>query len=132
MALANRFDITDEGGINDYLGVKVTIMPDGTITLTQPHSIHSIISDLGFKENKKGKPTPAPSTSSINRPGPRQISPQRIMEVSVGHRKVEISGEISQTSHRVCSPSVRSVLEQPEAKPLTGGTLHCAVPRDNT
>jgi hypothetical protein len=32
MALAYRFDITDEGGINEYLGVNVTRMPDGTIT----------------------------------------------------------------------------------------------------
>jgi hypothetical protein len=29
--------------------------------------INSIINDLGFKENTKGKDTPAPSTASINR-----------------------------------------------------------------
>ena len=65
--LGARFDITDEGDIDEYLGVKVTRMPDGTITLTQPHLIDSIIADLGFKENTKGKDTPAPSTASINR-----------------------------------------------------------------
>ena len=65
--LAKQFDITDEGNINEYLGVKVTKLPDCTITLTQPHLIDSIIADLGFKENTKGKATPAPSTASINR-----------------------------------------------------------------
>jgi hypothetical protein len=65
--LGKRFDITDEGAIDEYLGVKVTHMKDGTISLTQPHLIDSIIADLGFKENTKGKDTPAPSTASINR-----------------------------------------------------------------
>ena len=65
--LGKRFDITDEGDIDEYLGVKVTRAPDGSITLTQPHLIDSIIADLGFKENTKGKDTPAPSTASIDR-----------------------------------------------------------------
>ena len=65
--LGNRFDITDEGNIDEYLGVKVTRLTDGTILLTQPHLIDSIIADLGFKENTKGKSTPAPSTASLNR-----------------------------------------------------------------
>ena len=42
-------------------------MENGTIELTQPHLIDSIINDLGFKANTKGKDTPAPSTASINR-----------------------------------------------------------------
>ncbi|KAI2507111.1 G-protein coupled peptide receptor [Fragilaria crotonensis] len=65
--LSSRFDITDEGDIDEYLGVKVTREDDGTITLTQPHLIDSIIADLGFRENTKTKSTPAPSTASINR-----------------------------------------------------------------
>jgi hypothetical protein len=64
--LGKRFDITNEGDIDEYLGVKVTRMPDRTISLAQPHLIDSIIADLGFKENTKGKDTPAPSTANIN------------------------------------------------------------------
>ena len=64
--LSKHFDITDEGDIDEYLGVKITRTTDGTITLTQPHLIDSIIADLGFKENTKGKNTPAPSTACIN------------------------------------------------------------------
>jgi hypothetical protein len=65
--LGKGFDITDEGDIDEYLGVKVTRDEDGTITLTQPHLIDSIISDLGFKEIAKGKDTPAPSTAGLDR-----------------------------------------------------------------
>jgi hypothetical protein len=65
--LGQCFDITDEGDIDEYLGVKVTRLDDGTIKLTQPQLIDSIIADLGFKENTKGKDTRAPSTASINR-----------------------------------------------------------------
>ena len=43
-------------------------MPDGSITLVmQILFMDSIITDLGFKANTKGKDTPAPSTASINR-----------------------------------------------------------------
>ena len=67
--LGKHFDITDEGDIDEYLelGVKVTRISDGTITLTQLLLIDSIIADLGFKENTKGKDTTAPSTASINK-----------------------------------------------------------------
>ena len=65
--MGTRFNMTDEGTIDEYLGVKVTHLPDGTISLTQPHLIDSIIKDMGFKENTKGKPTPAPSTVILQR-----------------------------------------------------------------
>ena len=65
--LSQRFEITDEGDIDEYLGVKITTLTTGQITLTQPHLIGSIISDMGFKDNTKEKTTPAPSTASLNR-----------------------------------------------------------------
>ena len=34
-----NFKVTDEGYINDYLGVKVTKRTDGLFKLTQPHLI---------------------------------------------------------------------------------------------
>jgi Reverse transcriptase (RNA-dependent DNA polymerase) len=65
--LGSRFDITDKGDIDEYLGIQVTRMENGTIELTQPHLINSIINNLGFKDNTKGKEMPAPSTANINR-----------------------------------------------------------------
>ena len=43
------FDLTDEGTLTDYLGVKVEHMADGSIKLSQPHLIQQVIDDLGFK-----------------------------------------------------------------------------------
>jgi hypothetical protein len=66
--LGARFEITDKEDLDEYLGVKVTRVPYGTITLTQPRLIDSIIADLGFKdEYTKQKDTSAPSTVSIDR-----------------------------------------------------------------
>jgi hypothetical protein len=52
------FKVSDEGEIDDYLGVKVQRI-GSTITLTQPHLIQKILDDLGFKDNTKTKDTPA-------------------------------------------------------------------------
>eukprot|EP00978_Attheya_sp_CCMP212_P044563 scaffold314436_cov35-Attheya_sp.AAC.1 len=61
------FHITDEGDISDYLGVKVEKLADGTMTLTQPHLIDQIISDLGLKDNTKTKDLPALSSRVLNK-----------------------------------------------------------------
>lgn len=66
-ALKERFTMTDEGAIDEYLGVKVTHLEDNRISLTQPHLIDSIIEDLGFRENTKGKSIPALSSSILHR-----------------------------------------------------------------
>lgn len=61
------FNITDEGNVTDYLGVKVEQMEDGAIKLSQPHLIQQVIDDLGFNERTKGKETPAKSTERLHR-----------------------------------------------------------------
>jgi hypothetical protein len=62
-----QYNVTDEGTIDDYLGVKVQRLADGRITLTQPHLIQQILDDLGFKANSKTKSTPALSTKILHR-----------------------------------------------------------------
>ena len=61
------FNMTDEGDLCDYLGVKVDHLPNGTIKLSQPHLIQQILEDLGFNEKTTTKNTPAPSTQKIGR-----------------------------------------------------------------
>ena len=61
------FDLTDEGTLTDYLGVKVEHLDDGTIKLSQPHLIQQVIDDLGFNSRTKGKDTPAMSTERLHR-----------------------------------------------------------------
>jgi hypothetical protein len=54
-------DLTVEGGISDFLGVKISRQPDGTIHLTQPHLIDQIIPDLWLDrhDSVSTKMTPA-------------------------------------------------------------------------
>ncbi len=61
------FNMTDEGDLCDYLGVKVDHLPNGTIKLSQPHLIQQILNDLGFNEQTGTKPTPAASTVKLGR-----------------------------------------------------------------
>jgi len=42
------FNVEDEGSIEDYLGVQVTKQQDGSILLSQPDLIDSILMDMGL------------------------------------------------------------------------------------
>ena len=46
--LQKIFDVEDEGSIEEYLGVKVDKLDDGSFHLSQPHLIDSILRDLGL------------------------------------------------------------------------------------
>ena len=46
-----NFTIDDEGEVEDFLGVKFQKNKDGTITLTQPQLIDSILKDLPMQGN---------------------------------------------------------------------------------
>ena len=61
------FKITDEGTLSDYLGVEIKPLPNGTIKLSQPQMISSILKDLGFNDRTKTKPSPAPSNLRLDR-----------------------------------------------------------------
>jgi Reverse transcriptase (RNA-dependent DNA polymerase) len=65
--LHRAFRMTDEGDLSDYLGVKIKPLENGLIKLYQPHMIKQILSDLGFNECTKGKPTPAAITTRLDR-----------------------------------------------------------------
>jgi hypothetical protein len=53
-------DLTVEGDISDFLGVNIQREADGTIHLTQPQLIDSILEELGLHgKDAKGKSTPA-------------------------------------------------------------------------
>ena len=42
-SLKKYFDLTDEGDVDDFLGVKITNADDGSITMTQMSLIESIL-----------------------------------------------------------------------------------------
>jgi histone deacetylase 1/2 len=70
-----KYNVTDEGQIDNYLGVKVELLPDGAIKLTQPHLIDQVLKDLnllqsnqeGSKYSPKVCDTPAQSTTILQR-----------------------------------------------------------------
>jgi hypothetical protein len=65
--LGSLYDITDEGEIDAYLGVKVSRTSDETIELKQPHLTQQILDDMGLKSNSKTKEKAAPSSTILHR-----------------------------------------------------------------
>jgi hypothetical protein len=63
-----NLNITDEGDIQDFLGVNISMKDNGTIHLTQPHLIDQILKDLTLTDEKtKSKDTPAKSSQLLKR-----------------------------------------------------------------
>ena len=55
-----RFILTSEGDIKNYLGVEIVKNKDGSFEFKQPHLIQRILDYVNVeKGNNKGKPTPA-------------------------------------------------------------------------
>jgi hypothetical protein len=61
------YNMTNEGDLADYLGVKITRLANGLIKLSQPHLIQQILDDLGMGGNTKPQPTPAAPSVKLNR-----------------------------------------------------------------
>lgn len=65
---AAGLDITEEGDLQDFLGINIEKREDGTINLTQPHLIDQILVDLRLdKEGTKTKSTPAACSKLLKR-----------------------------------------------------------------
>ena len=53
------FELTDEGSIDKYLGVKIDDIDENSFEMSQPFLIRRIIEFLGLEEHKnKGRDTP--------------------------------------------------------------------------
>ena len=64
---AANLDITEEGTLEDFLGVNIDQKEDGSIHLTQPHLIDQILKDLKLEgKDVKTKSTPTPATKLIS------------------------------------------------------------------
>jgi hypothetical protein len=65
--IGNRFDITSNNKVNDFLGVNIVINErDGIITFTQPQLIKLILYNLGLKDDSKIKFTPAVANNVLH------------------------------------------------------------------
>jgi hypothetical protein len=60
------FNITDEGEVDAYLGVKISRPMSDTIQLKQPHLIQQILDNImGMKPNTETKAKAAPSSTIL-------------------------------------------------------------------
>ena len=92
--LRARFKLTEEGDIADYLGLQVSRLTTGSMALTQPQLIASILRDLNFSENTKAKNTPAVSTQLLQWDHEGEKFDEHWDYQSV-IRKTQLPGEIS-------------------------------------
>ena len=61
-----KFNISIEGDVCDYVGVNIERKEDGSIHMTQPQLIQSIISELNFLDTTKPAATPAYSSTTLS------------------------------------------------------------------
>ena len=60
-----NLDITEEGTLEDFIGVNIDIKPNGIIHLTQPHLIHNILGNLNLLGEGTTNKTTTASPSKI-------------------------------------------------------------------
>jgi hypothetical protein len=105
--LDKTFTVSDEGTISDYLGIKVTTLPDGRMSFTQPQLIDSIITDCGLeKPNAKPRTTPALSTRIVRRDEDGEVLAGHQVEISISHWEIELSRKVYASGHSLRSSSV--------------------------
>ena len=66
-ASSRKFTVDDQGDVGDFLGIQVQKQEDGSILLTQPQLIDSILKDLHLQSNSHGKKTPSVTTSLLHK-----------------------------------------------------------------
>lgn len=64
--IKSSFNITEEIGLSDYVGVNIDHKSDGTIHMTQPQLINSIIKELNFQNDTKIATSPALTTKILD------------------------------------------------------------------
>ena len=62
-----NFTINDQGEVGDFLGIQIQKLDDGSIILTQPQLIDSIIQDLRMQSGSNPKTTPSITTKLVHK-----------------------------------------------------------------
>jgi len=65
--MKRKFNMTEEGSLEDFLGINIKRNTDGSIHLSQPHLIDQILQQLHFRESTKEKETPMKSSTLLSR-----------------------------------------------------------------
>ena len=89
-SLKRDYDLTDKGKLNEYLGIKIEVLRDGTRVLMQPLLMKRILEAVGIESNrtkKKRRRTPANQVLQKDEGGHEQ-------EQTWDYRYVEFSNAI--------------------------------------
>ena len=62
-----NFTIDDQGEVGDFLGIQIQKLADGSIVLTQPQLIDSILQDLHLQNGSNPKTTPAITSKVLHK-----------------------------------------------------------------
>jgi hypothetical protein len=95
-----RFKVKEEGDLCDYLGIQNKKGDDGSMTLTQPQLIDSILKDMKLdKDNVKVRKTPAMKTKLIHKDEDGEDFDNRFHYRSVIHKLNYLENAQDQTLH---------------------------------
>ena len=64
---SKNFTLDDQGEVGDFLGIHIQTLDDGSIVLTQPQLIDSIIQDLHLQSGSNHKNTPSITTKLLHK-----------------------------------------------------------------
>ena len=64
---SQNFTIDNQGDVGDFLGIQIQKLDDGSIVLTQPQLIDSILQDLHLQNGSNPKSTPALTSKVLHK-----------------------------------------------------------------
>ena len=123
-----NYDVTDEGEIDDYLGVKIQRQGSNAITshTAASHRKHPQGCPIGFTEDHYE--TVSSSDNRATSQGPRGRRPRRTMELKIGNREAQLPREVYKTGHSVRSSPMCSLLVQPQEVTYQGSSALVRLP----
>ena len=117
-----KLQITLEGDLADFLGVKIKRKNPKENIFTQPHLIDDILNDLGLKHAKDGKETPAASSRILTRNDNGNDHDKSFHYRSV-IGKIELSGKGNETRYLICHSPMCPLCCRPQEIPCTGSKM---------
>jgi histone deacetylase 1/2 len=75
-----QFNVTDEGQIEDYLGVRIQRLDNGQIQMSQPHLIQQILEDLNLEQSAHSQGSSRYTAKTQSIPAPSTVILQRDVE----------------------------------------------------
>ena len=114
---ATGLEITDEGEVTDFLGVRVT-KHNNKIIFTQEHLINQILTDLKFQSNTKTKQTPSSNTilkRNAHSPPHDNSFHYRSIIGKLGYLEKGCRPDISYITHQCARFSIHPTMEHAKA-----------------